>query len=201
MGLDATGHYVPASTDAPARSAFDKFSRSLRDPVPVADTAARTALLVTLAAASPSVVPSTSSPIFVFRADAGAGRELEYTIDGTTWLTIDARDTGWIALPFETGFEAHTVTITCQYRMIANRVFLAGLVKRTAGDFAALGNYTVSTLPSGYRPPQNAFFTGGATNGKSTPTLVVDTDGLLYVRPTANAISYAALDSVSWFID
>jgi len=88
MGLDATGHYVPASTDAPARSAFDKLSRSLRDPFPVADAAARTALLVTLAAASPAVVPSTSSPIFFHQANLPAGYRTVYTVDGSNFISL-----------------------------------------------------------------------------------------------------------------
>lgn len=88
MGLDATGHYVPASTDAPARSAFDKLSRSLRDPFPVADTAARTALLVALAAASPAVAPSTSSPIFFHQANLPAGYRTIYTVDGSNFISL-----------------------------------------------------------------------------------------------------------------
>lgn len=88
MGLDATGHYVPASTDAPARSAFDKLSRSLRDPLPVANTAARTALLATLAAASPAVVPSTSSPIFFYQQDLPAGYRTVYTVDGSNFISL-----------------------------------------------------------------------------------------------------------------
>ncbi len=93
MGLDATGHYVPASTDAPARSAFDKLSRSLRDPLPVATTAARTALLATLAAASPAVTPSTTSPVFFFRADAAPNESLEATTDGSTFQKYVAAET------------------------------------------------------------------------------------------------------------
>ncbi len=88
MGLDATGHYVPASTDAPARSAFDKLSLSLRDPFPVADTAARTALLATLAAASPAVVPSASSPIFFYQEDLPAGYRTVYTVDGSNFISL-----------------------------------------------------------------------------------------------------------------
>ena len=46
--------------------------------------------------------PSTSNPLIVFRADAGAGRELEYTTNGTLWHTVDANepeDTGWVNIP------------------------------------------------------------------------------------------------------
>lgn len=50
---------------------------------PVANVAARTAL-----AASSS--PSPATPLFVFRADAPSGSQLEYTTDGTTWVTLGA---------------------------------------------------------------------------------------------------------------
>jgi hypothetical protein len=53
---------------------------------PVANVPARDALEI-------DHPPSASSPLFVFRADAGAGRELEYTTDGTTWRTVHSGQT------------------------------------------------------------------------------------------------------------
>jgi hypothetical protein len=51
--------------------------------VPVASEAVRDALETALP-------PSTAEPLYVFRADAPAGREIEYTTDGTTWRTLVA---------------------------------------------------------------------------------------------------------------
>jgi hypothetical protein len=54
--------------------------------VPVASEAERDALETALP-------PSTSLPLYVFRADAPVGREIEYTTDGTTWRTLVAQGT------------------------------------------------------------------------------------------------------------
>ncbi|MCB2412461.1 hypothetical protein LGT39_06305 [Demequina sp. TTPB684] len=87
MGIDLAGHNVPASTDAPARSAFDKLSLTIRDPLPVADAAARTTLLASLAAASTPVVPSTSSPIFFYQEDLPAAHRVIWTVDGDNFIS------------------------------------------------------------------------------------------------------------------
>lgn len=54
--------------------------------IPVASVAARDSLETALP-------PSASEPLYVFRADAPAGREIEYTTDGTTWRTLVAAGT------------------------------------------------------------------------------------------------------------
>jgi hypothetical protein len=51
--------------------------------IPVASVAARDSLETALP-------PSASEPLYVFRADAPAGREVEYTTDGTTWRALVA---------------------------------------------------------------------------------------------------------------
>lgn len=88
MATDAAKHTVPAGTDHPARSDFLKLSLSIRDPIPVASVAARTAVLAALAASTPAVTPSTSNPVYFHRADATAGMEYERTVDGTTFDVI-----------------------------------------------------------------------------------------------------------------
>lgn len=91
MATDTRGHTVPAADDAPARSDLLDLSLSLRDPIPVASTTARAQLITDLAALTPAITPSASNPVFVFRADARAGSELEYTTDGTTWRAVNAQ--------------------------------------------------------------------------------------------------------------
>lgn len=112
---------------------------------------------------------------------------------------VDA-DTGWIDLAFETGFESYTASFPCRYRRIGNRVFLEGLVKRTAGDFAAATSSTVATIPSGYLPVHGSYFSSGTQTGKATPTIAL-TGGWLYVRPATDALAYASLAGISWLID
>jgi hypothetical protein len=92
---DARGHTVPSATgDAPSRQGWvlDPLL-TVRDPIPTANTTTRAALITALA--SESITPSSSEPIFVFRADAASGEELEYTIDGTNWLTVPATSVPW----------------------------------------------------------------------------------------------------------
>lgn len=150
MGLDNVGHYVPASTDAPARSAFDKFSRSLRDPFPVATTTARTALLAALAAASPAVVPSTSSPIFFHQADLPKGYRTVYTVDGSNfialsgafvWANTAARTAATTMAAGDTGYQVDT-KVTYRYSGSAWRAIFAhvdaGLVTPTSVAGATL---------------------------------------------------------------
>lgn len=84
---DVRGHSVPLSTEHPSRSTWVLAPLlTVRDPIPVADTTARATKVTDLASAG--ITPSTSNPIFFFRADAGTGLELEYTTDGSTWQTI-----------------------------------------------------------------------------------------------------------------
>jgi hypothetical protein len=48
---------------------------------PVADVTERDALAVTYS-------PAADNPLIVFRADAISGRQIEYTIDGSTWIVV-----------------------------------------------------------------------------------------------------------------
>lgn len=86
MATDARGHTVPAATDAPKRADILALGLSINDPIVVANTTARAQALTDLAAES--IVPSSASPLFFFRVDAGIGRQLEYTTDGTTFESI-----------------------------------------------------------------------------------------------------------------
>lgn len=86
---DLRGHTVPVAGDHPSRTAWVLNPlMTVRDPIPVADVTARAAKIVALAGASPAVVPSTANPVFVFRADAPAGAQLEFTTNGSTWYTV-----------------------------------------------------------------------------------------------------------------
>jgi hypothetical protein len=89
MTTDTRGHTVPATNDHPSRQGWVLGPLlSVRDPIPVANATARAALIVALAALSPAIVPSTANPVFIFRADAAPGSEIEYTTNGTSWTTM-----------------------------------------------------------------------------------------------------------------
>lgn len=91
MSVDVRGHTVPAGDDAPSRAALLQLALSIGDPIPVANATARAQKLVDLAAEG--IVPSTSTPVFFWRADAQPGSELEVTTDGTTFRPYAAADT------------------------------------------------------------------------------------------------------------
>lgn len=84
MVTTALGLNVPAGTD-PFDPQVDigDLATSLegRVIVPVANVAARTALVA-------AVTPSVAEPLYVFRADAPAGLQLEMTTDGTAWAAM-----------------------------------------------------------------------------------------------------------------
>lgn len=87
MATDARGHTVPASSDHPSRAAWVLTPLlSVRDPIPVASATAQATLVSTLSGLG--VTASTSNPIYTFRADAPAGRELEYTVNGSAWKAL-----------------------------------------------------------------------------------------------------------------
>jgi hypothetical protein len=89
MTTDIRGHTVPVANDHPSRQGWVLGPLlSVRDPIPVANATARAALIVALAALSPAIVPSTANPVFIFRADAAPGSEIEYTTNGTSWTTM-----------------------------------------------------------------------------------------------------------------
>lgn len=153
MATDVRAHTVPAATDHPSRAALLALSLSTRDPIPVANTTARAALIVSLASAG--ITPTTANPVFVFRADAGAGFELEVTTDGTNWTTHAAGDTGWITTGLSWGIGWAAASAQANWQSFAYRVFrgkevwVNGVVTRT-GTFTPPS--TVVTLPVGVRP-------------------------------------------------
>lgn len=106
----------------------------------VANTTARAAL-------ASSFSPTTAKPLFVWRADADAGRQLEYTKNGSTWYSYRSSedDTGWLDVTLFAGY-----TGGMQVRRIGRSVSWRGTITRSAGNFAVGNNYTV--VPTGGTP-------------------------------------------------
>lgn len=88
MALDARRHEVPLPGNTPRRAAFDDLSLSIGDIVYVANTTDRAQRIAALTAAG--FGPSATRPIYVHRGDAPAGKELEYSTNGTTWASVSA---------------------------------------------------------------------------------------------------------------
>jgi hypothetical protein len=90
--VNGNGIYFYEETDAvsPLHTLLNVAQQSVSDALDstarvfrVANTAARTAKATGYGA-------SASNPLYVFRADAPAEHQLEYTIDGTNWFTVPA---------------------------------------------------------------------------------------------------------------
>jgi len=171
MPLTDTGLVVPAATDAfdPQGDLVDLANSTTgRIIVPVANVAARTAL-------AGKVLPTTGKPLFVYRADAAPGRELEYSTDGTTWTPVTAGDSGpqtptltngWG--PYGSPYQVPTV------QKINGVVHFSGMFKSTGGSAV---NQLVGTLPVGFRPGSRNFYYVVTPVGSSVGHTEVFPDG------------------------
>lgn len=89
--IHVPGPTAPLNTTASAKPIDKVLNKIARGGTYfVADVTERADLLTALDDAG-EAAPSTSAPVLVFRADAPAGQEAEYTTDGTTWRTLAAR--------------------------------------------------------------------------------------------------------------
>lgn len=104
MATTAAGVIVPAGTDEfNPQGDMSTMGASLagRIIVPVANTTAQAAYISALTAAG--TPPSASNPVYTHRADAGLGRELEVTIDGTTYRRVGSSSSWATYTPVLTG--------------------------------------------------------------------------------------------------
>jgi hypothetical protein len=150
MATDVRGHTVPAASGHPARSDLLSLALSIRDPIPVASVAARATKLSSLASAG--ITPSTSNPIAFWRADAGDGRELEYTTDGTTFWTVDAV-TGETTVTASSGWAWTGGDVRIRG---GDGEFAPARITRQSTSIAlstgAANAVQIGTVPAGYRP-------------------------------------------------
>lgn len=91
MALNARQHTIPAGSDTSVSRAtiFQAFGNSIHDVVPVANATARAALVSDLDAAGQDV--TSTNPLVVLRGDAPGLHRLEYSYDGSVWLTASGR--------------------------------------------------------------------------------------------------------------
>lgn len=120
---------------------------------PVANTAARTALVTSIGAAN----ITTAKPLFVWRADATGGRNLEFSTNGTSWsyYTASNDDTGWYtpAVTWNTAVTDGAAVV--RTRRVGNVVSIAidpVNLSFTSGVSGNITNNTILTLPADLRP-------------------------------------------------
>jgi len=150
MATSARKHTVPAGGELPERAAINRLADSIIDIVPVANTTARAQLLVDLGWA-----PSTARPLLVFRGDAPAGGEIEYTVDGTNWRTLWAPAKTPVGISGVGGWDAGAEPP--RVRRVGLTVIGSGLLQKVSTSTTV--GYTgvqVGTVPAGYEPFENS---------------------------------------------
>ena len=141
--------------------------------------------------------PTSSNPLIVFRADAGAGREIEYTTNGTTWRSLVAEeDTGWVNISIASGFSSQG-SQQPQVRRINGIVYTRwGWSNSGMSVSSAYG--TIGTIPAGYRPGLSVYLTPTTHSAASTGLMVVRDNGGIELR-TGNPLgSYFLLPGTTW---
>lgn len=109
--------------------------------IPVPNATVRDALAT-------AMTPTSARPLYVHRADAGAGLELEYTVNGSLWRPVGREDTGWLVPTLAGTWSSLNSLRQVRYRRIDGCIHLRGIV--TGG-----GTTTIFTLPAGFRPQQD----------------------------------------------
>lgn len=74
------------------------------------------------------------------------------TDSGANWTDWEILDTGWITPTLGSGFEVYSTDQAVQYRKVNKLVEIRGSVKPTSNIDGSATNYTIFTLPEGYRP-------------------------------------------------
>ena len=154
----------------------------------VANIAARNALVASIGTAN--ITPD--NPLLVWRADAPAGLQLEFTTNGTTWSVYSNIDTGWVQLSPSPEI------------IFIRRVGGTVTVVATGGkNVPSLGKVPVGTtniVPASMRPAHGMvgiLELRWLTNGVGT--LSVDAGGTIWAwnpTPSANSLWYGSITYV-----
>lgn len=167
----------------------------------VANTTARTALVSSVGLAN--ITPA--NPLLVWRADAAAGSQLEYTTNGTTWRTLAdkeyydaqaaAQDTGWQPVSLASG-----ITGQLRYRRVGMQVEVQCNVTNAAGFPQGATQINATPLPAEVRPSGNR--RGGlGLSGSNTGATGVSATGAVFVIHQSGAARTAADGSCIYFLD
>ena len=158
----------------------------------VANTTARTALVSSIGLAN--ITPA--NPLLVWRADAAAGSQLEYTTNGSTWNVLvtneylAAQDTGWVNAPLRSGF-----TGFLRVRRIGSVVTMASSV---AGTWTANTATGIADVPVGYRPFTAIGVPAIFTNNEFGWGNLVSGGGVNLRKPTTGNSTYVS--TATWLV-
>lgn len=161
--------------------------------IPVTNTTERGTVL----AAAGTV--SAANPVCVIRADADPGREYEYTLDGTTWRALAARETAWAAFTYQNSWITfpNAAYGTPGYRRTADGLtILRGMVAPGTTTDATV----IATLPAGFRPAADRYFACAAQGGVSG--VVVASNGeVRYRTGMGGTPTFVSLDAIRFYAE
>lgn len=160
--VDANGIIRYEETDpvTPLQSVLNAGLQSVSDSLtPIKDASIKYVVNTSARAAlAASFLPTTSKPLYVWRGNAQAGRNLEVTTDGTNWYTIrsTADDTGWLSLtPYLATGWGNLAADAAQYRRCGDTVFIRGrLVRDGSNGTTSL----MSAVPAEIRPSRDTLY-------------------------------------------
>lgn len=148
----------------------------------VANTTARNALVASVGL--PNI--TSAKPLLVWRADAPANRQLEFTTDGSNWTYYrsgaDTDDIPWTTVPVLSGF---TATSPVQVQRKSGMICWTGRVSRNAGAFPIGNNIVATATPSWANVASFIRSSGVVTNGATPAYITCDSAGALMINPYA----------------
>ena len=195
MPTTASGIYYPDSSTAfnPLETVFSTMASSIENILAgdvqihrVSNTTQRNALV-------PQFPPTNANPLFVWRADAPNGQELEYTKNGSTWQYYSSSedDTGWTAIAPASGFSSASAEV----RTIAGITYLRGFI---SGSMTANNTTTIGTVPAGHRPVTSVGGSTCTTQGYSIYFFSITTAGTFTARTNQSGNNNIALGAISY---
>lgn len=189
MPTTPQGIYYPDSTTnvAPLHTVFSAMASSIDDALAGGVQIHRVANVTERNALVPQFPPSAANPLFVWRADATNGQELEYTKNGTTWhyVSTSEDDTGWVSLTLQNGWTA--ANPSPRVRRVGKVVSMEGRVTGGAG--------VIAELPAQFRPGQSNSFAARDGGGSTVNIFIVSSSGTISPSGSLSAPNLTA----TWF--
>lgn len=141
---------------------------------------------------------STTNPVMVWRADAPAGRQLEYNVTSnnaaTNWHYVPTSqdDTGWLGVTMSGGWTSAYPDNPISSRLLDGQIFLAGSASPN-GTLAANTWANIGSLNSAHRPfsVTSDTFLGTSSNTATSLLFRVTAAGLIQ--------AWASTATSTWF--
>lgn len=184
---------VPAGGDSYALTAdLREMANSIGGIVAVANTSARTALVNARIAESRPV--TAADPLVVLRGDAAPRREIEYSIDGSNWRTIEASNPK-PRMFYRTTFAAipHATTVDLSAAWSARSGDASG-----ASGLPYSGGIITATYAGWYQTHIRMFWSGGS-GSTATRHVYLKINGSSVDEASQIIDGMQALSCLNWF--